>query len=134
VINLFRRILIILRSPVGNLMPRWIQHIGDTPLGARIFSDRIWDVISEPGHGCFFAHGYTYSSHTVAAAAALKNIEIMAREEIPDHVREMGPYFFERLGELHALDMVGDVRGKHLMACVEFVKDKTTGETFPGDW
>jgi len=101
------------------------------PLGACIFSDRIWDVISEPGHGRYFAHGYTYSSHTVAAAAALKNIEIMEREKILDHVRKVGPYFLERLGELHALDMVGDVRGTHLMACVEFVKDKNTGETFP---
>ena len=43
----------------------------------------------------------------------------------------MGPYFLERLEELQALDMVGDVRGTHLMACVEFVKDKITGETLP---
>ncbi len=103
------------------------------PLGACIFSDKIWDVISESGHGRFFAHGYTYSSHTVAAAAALKNIEIMEREKILEHVRSVGPYFVERLNELRDLEMVGDVRGSHFMACVEFVKNKTTGETFPED-
>lgn len=101
------------------------------PLGACIFSDRIWDVISEAGHGRYWEHGYTYSAHTVAAAAALKNIEIMERENILDHVKEVGKYFMERLQTLRDLEMVGDVRGSHFMACVELVKDKRSGETFP---
>jgi putrescine aminotransferase len=67
----------------------------------------------------------------VACAAALKNIEIMERENLLSHVREIGPYFQEQLKTLLDLPIVGDVRGMGLMACVEFVKDKDTKERFP---
>ena len=45
---------------------------GYLPLGAMIFSDEIFDVISELGHQRYFAVGYTYSGHPVSCAAALK--------------------------------------------------------------
>jgi len=74
----------------------------------------------------------TYSGHPVACAAALKNIEIMERERLPERVRnDIGPYFMERLDTLRGLPTVGDIRGKHLMACVVSVADKETRETFP---
>ncbi len=106
---------------------------GYIPLGALLFTDEIYDVISERGNGRSFGVGYTYSGHPVACAAALKNIEIMEREAILDHVRQVGPYFMEQLGTLADLPMVGDVRGSHLMACVEFVADKATKELHPDD-
>jgi adenosylmethionine-8-amino-7-oxononanoate aminotransferase len=104
---------------------------GYLPLGAMLFSDRIFDAISDRGHGRYFAVGYTYSGHPVCCAAALKNIEIMERENLLQHVRDVGPYFIEQLHTLHDLPMVGDVRGSHLMACVEFVADKATRQTYP---
>jgi adenosylmethionine-8-amino-7-oxononanoate aminotransferase len=104
---------------------------GYLPLGAMLFSDRVFDAISDRGHGRYFAVGYTYSGHPVCCAAALKNIEIMERENLLQHVRDVGPYFVERLQTLHDLPMVGDVRGSHLMACVEFVADKATKRTYP---
>jgi len=104
---------------------------GYLPLGATIYSSRIHDVISELGHGRCFTHGYTYSGHPVACAAALKNIEIIERENLLSHVRDIGPYFQQQLKTLRDLPIVGDVRGIGLMACVEFVKDKGTKERFP---
>jgi adenosylmethionine-8-amino-7-oxononanoate aminotransferase len=104
---------------------------GYLPLGASIFSDRIFDVIAEEGHGRYFAVGYTYSGHPVSCAAGLKNIEIIEREGLLEHVKRIGPYFMERLAELRDLPMVGDVRGSHLMACVEFVADQATKELYP---
>ncbi len=104
---------------------------GYLPMGAMIFSDDIFETISAPGHGYCYAHGYTYSAHPVSAACALKNIEIIENENILQHVREIGPYFIERLNTLRDLDMVGDVRGSHLMACVELVKNKHNKENFP---
>jgi putrescine---pyruvate transaminase len=104
---------------------------GYLPLGASIFSDAIFDVIAEEGHGRYFAVGYTYSGHPVSCAAGLKNIEIIEREGLLDHVKRIGPYFMERLQELSDLPMVGDVRGSHLMACVEFVADQATKELYP---
>ncbi|MDE0747527.1 MAG: aminotransferase [Porticoccaceae bacterium] len=103
---------------------------GYQPLGATIYSSTIHSVISEPGYGRCFTHGYTYSGHPVACAAALKNIEIIEREGLLKHVRDIEPYFQQRLKTLSDLAIVGDVRGIGLMACVEFVKDKKTKEIF----
>ena len=106
---------------------------GYLPLGATIISDRIYDVIAEPGHDRYLAVGYTYSGHPVSCAAALKNIEIIEREGLLDHVKDVGPYFIEQLGTLTDLPMVGDVRGSHLMACVEFVADRATKRQYPDE-
>jgi adenosylmethionine-8-amino-7-oxononanoate aminotransferase len=87
-------------------------------------------VISELGHGRCFTHGFTYSGHPVACAAALKNIEIMQREQLLPHVQSIGPYFQAQLKTLSDLPIVGDVRGVGLMACVEFVKHKASKQRF----
>ncbi len=104
---------------------------GYQPLGATIYSDEIHNVISEEGHGRCFAHGFTYSGHPVACAAALKNIEIMERENLGGNVMELSPYFQERLESLLDLPIVGDVRGRGFMWCVEFVANKETQDLFP---
>lgn len=107
---------------------------GYIPLGATLFTEEIYKVISEPGHGRYFAHGFTYAGHPVACIAALKNIEIMERENLLDYVKtDIGPYFEEQLQSLRDLPIVGDVRGKRMMMCVEFVKDQKTLERFPAE-
>jgi adenosylmethionine-8-amino-7-oxononanoate aminotransferase len=100
------------------------------PLGACIFSDRIWKVIAEPGKGRCFTHGFTYSGHPVCCTAALKNIEIIERENLLEHVDVVGAYLEERLATLSDLPLVGDVRCQKFMACVEFVADKRTKALF----
>lgn len=112
---------------------------GYQPLGACIFSERIWEVIAEPGAGRCFSHGFTYSGHPVACAAALKNIEIIQRESLLEHVETVGRYFEERLASLGDLPIVGEVRVRRFMACLEFVADRRSKELFPealniGEW
>ncbi|WP_240722647.1 aminotransferase [Poseidonocella sp. HB161398] len=94
---------------------------GYQPLGAVLVSDRIANAIgaNAPAEKPVFSNGYTYSGHPVACAVALKNIEIMQREDICGHVREVGPYFIEKLRALSSSPIVYTVRGDHLMACVE---------------
>ena len=104
---------------------------GYLPLGATIFSSEINEVISQPGHGRYFSNGYTYSGHPVSCAAALKNIEIMERENMFAHVKHVGQYFEQQLQKLKHLEIVGEVRGVRLMQCVEFVANKETREVFP---
>ena len=107
---------------------------GYIPHAATLFSDAMYEVISVPqAEGALFTHGFTYAGHPVSCAAALKNIEIMEREDLCGHVREVGPYFEERLAELLTLPLIGDVRGKKFMMCVEAVKDKETKEIFEPD-
>lgn len=104
---------------------------GYLPLGAAVYSDEIHDVISEKGHERYFSNGYTYSGHPVCCAAALKNIEIMERENVLNNASNMGDYFSQQLQTLSDLPLVGDVRGAKLMQCVEFVKNKETKALFP---
>ena len=95
------------------------------PLSATILSDEFYDVISEPTtDGSMLTHGFTYSGHPVCCAAGLKNIEIMEREDLCGHIREVGPYLEQQLATLSDLDIVGDVRGSHFMMCVENVANK----------
>lgn len=104
------------------------------PLSATILSDAFYDVISVPqADGALLTHGFTYSGHPVCCAAGLKNIEIIEREDICGHVREVGPYFKSQLDSLRELDIVGDVRGSHFMLCVENVANKKTKELLPED-
>lgn len=104
---------------------------GYQPMSATIISDRIFDVISEPG--AMFMHGMTYSGHPACCAAALKNIEILENENICGHVKRVGPLFEADMKTLEALDIVGEVRGSHFMMGIEFVKDKQTKEAFDQD-
>jgi len=67
----------------------------------------------------------------VCCAAALKNIQIMAEENLLGHVRTVGDYFETRLKELASLPLVGDVRGRRFMMCVEYVADKVTRAHVP---
>lgn len=107
---------------------------GYQPLSATLLSDDIYEVISVPqGEGALFTHGFTYSGHPVACAAGLKNIEIMERENICAHVRDVGPYFQQQLETLLDLPLVGDVRGSHFMMCVENVANADTKELLPED-
>ncbi len=107
---------------------------GYLPLGATLFSDEIYDVISVPqAEGAMFTHGFTYSGHPVSCAAGNKNIEIIERENICGHVREVGPYLEQQLATLLDLPIVGDVRGKNFMMCVENVADKETKELLPAE-
>ena len=105
---------------------------GYVPLGASLISDDIYDVIrqSKPNEE-YFNHGFTYSGHPLCCAAALKNIEIIERDRICEHVREVGPYFEKQLAGLEDLPLVGEVRGSHFMLCVESVANKRTKELLP---
>ena len=104
---------------------------GYLPISAMIYTDRIHQVISEGQGNGYFPHGFTYSGHPVCCVAALKNIEIIERENILSHVQEVGVYFGQKLASLRDLPLVGDVRGIGLMRCVENVMNKKTRECFP---
>ena len=99
---------------------------GYMPLGAVLFSDKLLNDIKK--ESALFFHGYTYSGHPACCAAALKNIEIIKRDKILEHVHEIEPYFHNKLQKLYELPIVGDVRGKGLMAGIECVINKDSKE------
>lgn len=103
---------------------------GYQPLGAMIFSDRIWQAMAEGGHR-WFTSGYTNSGHPVACAAGLETIRIIEDEGLLSRAAAMGRVFNERMSDLAQLPLVGDVRGRGLMLCIEAVADKATRALLP---
>ncbi len=93
------------------------------PMGAVIVSDRVAEPLYDEGR--MLMHGITYGGHPVAAAMALRNIEIFEREGVLENVREHEGYLGERLGELgERLPIVGDVRGAGYFWALELVRDE----------
>ena len=108
---------------------------GYVPMGAVLISDNLMEQVrAADDTGAVFSNGFTYSGHPVSAAAALKNIEIIERDGLLEHVREVSPYFQARLRELHDIPIVGDVRGMGLMACVECVISQESKEALKLDY
>lgn len=103
---------------------------GYQPIGAVLFSDDLWASMAGDR---WYTSGFTYSGHPVACAAALKNIEILEREEILPHALKVGAVFQEALQGLGDLPIVGNVRGHTLLGCVENVLDKATKKPFPDE-
>ena len=77
-----------------------------------------------------FGHGFTYSGHPVAAAVALKALDIYARERIPDAVARKAPRFQARLAALGEHPLVGEARGLGLVGGIELVADKRSKGSF----
>ena len=100
---------------------------GYLPIGGVIVGDRVADTLIEKGGD--FNHGFTYSGHPVAAAVALKNIELIEAEGIVDRVKnDISPYLQKRWQELASHPIVGETRGLGMVAGLELVKDKTSKE------
>lgn len=101
------------------------------PISAAVIPGTMYEAMIEPSAQVgVFGHGYTYSGHPVACAAALKTLEIFERDHLFEHAARVGQYMQERLREFQNHPLVGEVRGKGLIAAVELVKNKVTGEGF----
>jgi 4-aminobutyrate--pyruvate transaminase len=77
-----------------------------------------------------FGHGYTYSGHPVAAAVAVKTLEIYARDHIVEKVAGKAPRFQAGLKKLGEHPLVGEARGLGLVGAVELVADKRSKQSF----
>jgi 4-aminobutyrate--pyruvate transaminase len=77
-----------------------------------------------------FGHGFTYSGHPVAAAVALKALEIYARDRIVEQTARKAPHFQARLAALGEHPLVGEARGVGLVGGIELVADKAAKRSF----
>ncbi|HEY3551747.1 MAG TPA: aspartate aminotransferase family protein [Gaiellaceae bacterium] len=97
-------------------------------IGAVVATDRVMEPFLEASS--MYTHGITFGGHPVMSAIALKNIEIMKRERIMEHVLGNEDAFRSTLGQLLDLPIVGDLRGTGYFYALELVKDKETRESF----
>jgi len=104
---------------------------GYIPMGGVIMRKELADSFVGSDKAAF-RHIITFGGHPVAAAAALKNIEILEQEGLVENSASMGKYLFEGLEEIKEKHpIVGDVRGLGLMCGLEIVVDRDTKEHFP---
>lgn len=96
------------------------------PLSGCIVSEKVWRTVVD-GQAKFgpFGHGYTYSAHPLAAAAALANLQLIEDTGLIPQAAARGAYLHKLLQEAFGdHPMVGDIRGQSLVAAVEFVAKK----------
>ena len=100
-------------------------------IGAVVASDRVVEPFMHDAS--MYSHGITFGGHPVQAAVALKNIEIMKRDRIVDHVADTQEQFRTTLAQLLDLPIAGDLRGTGFFYALELVKDKETRTSFDDD-
>ncbi|HSI81781.1 MAG TPA: aspartate aminotransferase family protein [Solirubrobacterales bacterium] len=101
------------------------------PMGAVLASERVAEPLYRPG--AVLLHGITFGGHPLAAALALRNIEIFERDGVLENVRRLEPYLRRRLDEEVApLPIVGDVRGDGFFFAAELTPDGGEGRFEPG--
>ena len=100
-------------------------------IGAVVASDRVVEPFLQDTS--MYSHGITFGGHPVQAAVALKNIEIMKRDQIVDHVADTQEQFRTTLAQLLDLPIAGDLRGTGFFYALELVKDKETRTSFDDD-
>jgi adenosylmethionine-8-amino-7-oxononanoate aminotransferase len=101
------------------------------PISAAVIPGAMYEaMIDQSAEVGVFGHGYTYTGHPVACAAALKALEIYERDGLFARAAKQGAYLQSRLQEFASHELVGEVRGKGLIGAVELVADKGTGQAF----
>lgn len=108
---------------------------GYAPMGATIVGDKVTRRFdAAQGRESGLNHVISFGGHAASAAAALKNIEILEGEGMVENAASMGAYLFDGLEQLRKYPIVGDIRGKGLLAAVELVRDQKTRTPFaPAD-
>ena len=101
------------------------------PISAVLLSPEMTQIINaESKRIGTLGHGFTYGGHPVAAAVAIKTIEIYKRRDIVGHVRHIEPLFLKHLAGLQDHPLVGDAKGVGLIAGIELVADKQSKRAF----
>jgi adenosylmethionine-8-amino-7-oxononanoate aminotransferase len=108
---------------------------GYAPLGAVIASAKVVEAIAR-GSGAFI-HGFTYNAHPVAVAAGAAVLKRLNAEKLVAAANSetgvVGSAMRQELQKLRDVNAVGDVRGIGLLWGVEFVRDKSSKESFPAE-
>ena len=102
---------------------------GYAPLSALVATS---EIVEQIAHGSgYFNHAQTYSHTPVICAAGSATLRYLKERRLVQRCREMEGLFFSELSGLMRFDPVGDIRGRGLLAGLEFVRDRESKEPFP---
>jgi adenosylmethionine-8-amino-7-oxononanoate aminotransferase len=96
---------------------------GYVPLGAVLMSDEVYETIADGAGKAMIGHGYTYSAHPVSAAVGLACLKLY-EDELLENGRRAGQRLMAGLHALADHPLVGEVRGRGMLAAIELVTDK----------
>lgn len=102
---------------------------GAVPMGAVIVKGDIYQTFMDnggPDYMIEMPHGYTYSGHPVACAAALASLDILEKDNLIPRVKEMSPIFEEALHSLKGTQYISDIRNYGLAGALQI-------EAYPGE-
>lgn len=103
---------------------------GYAPMGAVLLSDRVYDVIADGAGSSAVGHGYTYSAHPVSAAIGLAVLRLY-EDGLLENGRRAGAQLMAGLQSLADHPLVGEVRGRGMLAAIELVTDKARKTPLP---
>lgn len=103
---------------------------GYAPMGAVFLSDRVYQTIADGAGSGVVGHGFTYSAHPVSAAVGLAVLDLY-EGGLLQNGRDMGARLQAGLAGLADHPLVGDVRGRGMLAAIELVVDKVAKTPLP---
>jgi beta-alanine--pyruvate transaminase len=107
---------------------------GTVPMGAVVVRKPVYDTLmnAAPENTIELFHGYTYSGHPLACAAALASLDVFEEEKLFERAAELAPYFEDAVHSLAELPHVADVRNLGLVAGIELesIPGKPTARAF----
>ncbi len=103
---------------------------GYVPMGAVLMSQKVYDGIADAAGKSAVGHGYTYSAHPVSAAVGLEVLRLYEAGLLDNGVA-MGERLMAGLHGLADHPLVGDVRGRGMLAAIELVTDKARKTPLP---
>jgi adenosylmethionine-8-amino-7-oxononanoate aminotransferase len=103
---------------------------GYVPMGAVFMSDKIYNTIADGAGSAAVGHGYTYSAHPVSAAVGLEVLRLY-EGGLLENGRKAGARLMQGLQGLSGHPLVGDIRGRGMLAAIELVTDKERKSPLP---
>lgn len=105
---------------------------GYLPMAATLATDEIWRAfLGTAAESRAFYHGHTYGGNPLAAAVALASLEVFDEEQTLEQLKAKIARLSEHLARIGQHAHVGDVRQCGLMAGIELVEDRESGEPYP---
>ena len=105
---------------------------GYVPMGAVFMSDRMYQTMADYAGAAAVGHGYTYSAHPVSAAVGLAVLDLY-ENSLLENGRKMGDRLMAGLHSLADHPLVGEVRGRGMLAAIELVTNKDKKTPFPAE-
>ncbi|RCW19904.1 adenosylmethionine-8-amino-7-oxononanoate aminotransferase [Ciceribacter lividus] len=105
---------------------------GYVPMGAVFMADHVYQVIADGAGASAVGHGYTYSAHPVSAAVGLEVLKLY-ENGLLENGRKAGGRLMAGLEALKDHPLVGEVRGRGMLAAIELVVDKKNKTPLPAE-